>query len=146
MTTTSPRRFAPGDRVKLTGSGWGAPGTWSEKWLGETLTLSRVEYTESGELEGFSFVECPYTRTGYWAALPAWNIIHADRAQRVVDGHEVIQYFSEIDGAAVVEINTASGPTGRMRIFLNDAPIWNADPEKHEHVKCQCILNSETAS
>lgn len=41
---------------------------------------------------------------------------------------ELTTYTSQIDGAAVAEIATHQ-VTGRVRIYLNEAPIWDADPE-----------------
>lgn len=41
---------------------------------------------------------------------------------------ELTQYVSEIDGAHVVEIDTRP-EHGRIRIYLNDGPVYDADPE-----------------
>lgn len=37
-------------------------------------------------------------------------------------------YVSDVDGAQVVQIDT-SDATGRLRIYLNDATVWDDDPE-----------------
>ena len=44
---------------------------------------------------------------------------------------ELTTYTSQIDGAAVAEIATHQ-VTGRVRIYLNEAPTWDADPETND--------------
>jgi hypothetical protein len=50
---------------------------------------------------------------------------------------EVLVTEATDDGAAVVFIDTEAG-AGRLRVRLNDATIWDADPESHEHTECTC--------
>lgn len=44
-------------------------------------------------------------------------------------GVELSAYVSPEDGAVVVHIDTAEA-TGRVRVNVNDAPVWDADPEE----------------
>ena len=43
------------------------------------------------------------------------------------------------DGVPVVQIDG----TGRFRVNVNDAPVWDADPELHEHKFCKCVKASQ---
>jgi hypothetical protein len=45
-------------------------------------------------------------------------------------GVSVIVYTSDVDGVTVVQVSTSQ--PGRLRINLNDADIWDGDPEVHE--------------
>lgn len=54
-----------------------------------------------------------------------------------IDGLEVSVYRSELDhdtGKPVVQID-GGGP---VRVNINDAPIWDANPDEHEHQFCPC--------
>lgn len=54
--------------------------------------------------------------------------VEAINAWREQDGIEVQLWNAEHDGVRVVQIDTATG-SGRIRINLNDAPIWDGDPD-----------------
>lgn len=47
-----------------------------------------------------------------------------------VDRIEVQTWTSEIDGVPVVQIDTDD--VGRMRVYINDGPIYDQDPNKDE--------------
>lgn len=47
---------------------------------------------------------------------------------------EVTVWVSTHDGVRVVQIDT-TGP-GRIRVNLNEAAIWDEDPETHDHEHC----------
>lgn len=42
-------------------------------------------------------------------------------------------------GQPVVQIDGG----GMLRVNVNDYPIWNADPDDHEHEQCQCVRDFE---
>lgn len=44
-------------------------------------------------------------------------------------------WHGQEDGVPVVQIDG----TGRFRVNVNDAPVWDADPELHEHKFCACV-------
>lgn len=48
-------------------------------------------------------------------------------------------YNGQADGIPVVQID---GDT-LVRVNMNDYPIWNADPDNHEHQKCRCVEQYE---
>jgi hypothetical protein len=62
----------------------------------------------------------------FWAA----QIQEAIDAYRVQAGIEVQLWNAEHDGVRVVQIDTPG--EGRLRINLNDAPIWDGDPATDE--------------
>lgn len=45
-------------------------------------------------------------------------------------GFIVSAYVSDMDGTTVLQVDTSDG--GRIRINLNDAPIWDGDPNTDE--------------
>ena len=47
---------------------------------------------------------------------------------------DVTFYHGAQDGVPVIQIDGG----GRFRINVNDAPIWDADPNNHEHTPCRC--------
>lgn len=53
--------------------------------------------------------------------------INADRAQREHSSVEVAVFDADIDDAVVVQIDTNA--SRRYRINLNDAPVWDGNPE-----------------
>lgn len=49
-------------------------------------------------------------------------------------------YISELDRVLVAQIDTVGVPSGaRLRVNINDGPIWDANPEQHHHTECTCI-------
>jgi hypothetical protein len=42
-------------------------------------------------------------------------------------------------GQPVVQIDGS----GMLRVNVNDYPIWNADPDNHEHTQCECVEDFE---
>jgi hypothetical protein len=42
-------------------------------------------------------------------------------------------------GQPVVQIDGS----GMLRVNVNDYPIWNADPDNHEHHECLCVTDFE---
>lgn len=57
-----------------------------------------------------------------------------------VEGLEASIWRSDHDGVLVVQIDTNTLPPGtRLRVNVNDSPIWDADPEQHEHTACNCV-------
>ncbi|MGQ3384468.1 hypothetical protein [Glutamicibacter sp. TV12E] len=49
-------------------------------------------------------------------------------------------YISDLDNTLVAQIDTFGVPAGaKIRVNLNDGPIWDADPEQHHHTECTCI-------
>lgn len=44
----------------------------------------------------------------------------------------LIAHASEIDDALVVQIETNEG-TGRLRVYVNDGAVFDADPERGDH-------------
>jgi hypothetical protein len=49
---------------------------------------------------------------------------------------DVTTYISEMDGATVVEIDT-SAHRGRLRVYVNEGPVFDQDPEEHgPHGEC----------
>ncbi len=46
------------------------------------------------------------------------------------DGQElrIYAYLSDMDGVPVVQIDTDDNP-GRMQVYINDGPVYDADPE-----------------
>lgn len=49
-------------------------------------------------------------------------------------GFEVQFWHGRDDGVPVIQIDGK----GQFRVNVNDAPIWDADPDKHEHTHCSC--------
>lgn len=69
---------------------------------------------------------------------------HAEPAL-TMEGIEVTVYRSSLEfdrGQPVVQIDGA----GMVRVNMNDFPIWNADPEQHEHEHCGCVKRFELKS
>lgn len=48
------------------------------------------------------------------------------------EGVEIAQWTSELDGVHVVQVDTLEHH-GRIRINLNDAPVWDGNPERDTH-------------
>lgn len=51
----------------------------------------------------------------------------------------VTVYSGEKDGVPVIQIDGGAF----FRVNVNDGPIWNANPEKHQHESCQCVHQFE---
>lgn len=46
----------------------------------------------------------------------------------------IAAWVSDLDGVNVVQIDTSAGdPPNRIRINLNEAPVWDGDPDADEH-------------
>jgi hypothetical protein len=59
-----------------------------------------------------------------------------------IDGLEIAVWRSALDfdeGQPVIQIDGA----GALRVNVNDYPIWNADPDHHEHNQCECVTDFE---
>lgn len=59
-----------------------------------------------------------------------------------IDGLEIQVWRSSLEGDTgqpVIQIDGA----GMFRVNVNDYPIWNADPDDHEHEHCQCVKDFE---
>jgi hypothetical protein len=59
-----------------------------------------------------------------------------------IDGLEVAIWRSALDfdeGQPVIQIDGA----GMLRVNVNDYPVWNADPDNHEHEQCACVTDFE---
>lgn len=49
-------------------------------------------------------------------------------------------YISDRDRVLVAQIDTFGVPAGaRLRVNINDGPIFDADPDHHTHTECTCI-------
>lgn len=44
----------------------------------------------------------------------------------------IVAWVSDLDGVNVVQIDTTAG-AGRVRVNLNDAPVWDGNPATDEH-------------
>lgn len=58
------------------------------------------------------------------------------------DGLTIQLWRSSLDrdaGQPVVQIDGS----GMFRVNVNDYPIWNADPDDHEHHECLCVTDFE---
>jgi hypothetical protein len=58
------------------------------------------------------------------------------------DGLTIELWRSSLDkdrGQPVVQIDGS----GMLRVNVNDYPIWNADPDDHEHHECLCVADFE---
>jgi hypothetical protein len=63
---------------------------------------------------------------------PESGSIESEEAQHL----ELTTYVSPRDGATVVEIGT-SAVKGRLRVYVNDGPVFDQDPEDHgPHGEC----------
>jgi S-adenosylmethionine hydrolase len=59
-----------------------------------------------------------------------------------IDGYEIAIWRSSLEsdeGQPVVQIDGS----GMIRVNVNDGPIWNADPQTHEHKMCRCVVEFE---
>ena len=78
----------------------------------------------------------------------------SDTQQRISDGSgewfdpehvpvSLVTYISATDGVTVVEVET--GPTtGRLRVYVNDGPVFDQDPEQHgPHGECGYMFQDE---
>jgi hypothetical protein len=67
---------------------------------------------------------------------------NADQVTIAIDGLTIAVWRSSLEsdkGQPVVQIDG----TGMLRVNVNDGPIWNADPDDHEHHQCQCVTDFE---
>lgn len=67
----------------------------------------------------------------------------ADQITIQFDGLEIQLWRSSLEedkGQPVVQIDGA----GMLRVNVNDYPIWNADPDHHEHQQCECVIEFES--
>lgn len=68
--------------------------------------------------------------------------VSADQIIVEFDGLTIELWRSTLErdaGQPVVQIDGG----GMFRVNVNDYPIWNADPEDHEHGQCQCVKDFE---
>lgn len=61
-----------------------------------------------------------------------------------LDGVEASIWRSDRDGVLVVQIDTIEQqPPTRIRINVNDGPIWDANPDTHTHTFCECTITPD---
>jgi len=54
-------------------------------------------------------------------------------------------YVSDLDQVLVAQIDTLGVPAGaRIRVNINDGPVYDADPEEHHHTECTCITQEHS--
>jgi len=59
---------------------------------------------------------------------------------------QIVTYRSNIDGAVVVEIETGAG-IGRLRVYVNDGPVFDQEPEEPgPHGTCGYVWREEGIS
>lgn len=59
-----------------------------------------------------------------------------------IDGLEIGIWRSVLpddEGQPVVQIDGS----GMVRVNINDGPVWNADPQTHDHKVCRCVEEFE---
>lgn len=59
-----------------------------------------------------------------------------------IDGLTIAVWRSALEfdeGQPVIQIDGA----GTLRVNVNDYPVWNADPDHHEHSQCECVTDFE---
>jgi hypothetical protein len=60
-----------------------------------------------------------------------------------IDGLTIDVWRSTLEsdkGQPVVQIDGS----GMVRVNVNDYPIWNADPDDHQHHECRCVTDFES--
>lgn len=137
----------------LPGVVWYAPGTWdtgeeqvadwttSPEGVGRLAKVLALMQSYTPETIGEpSMVVCEWVGldgTGREDGPHDWRAVldaAMDMEQDVAPEPEVMTSFVGDDNVRVVQIDTNT--PGRIRINLNDAAIWDGDPDTHEHESC----------